>query len=92
METKHTPEDWIVSIAETKNRPVQIRNKDNKKIAWLYPNQELEANAKLIVAAPKLLVALNNAVIFLKCCPHLTEDQKPKGLESWERIINDAID
>jgi hypothetical protein len=48
------------------------------------------ANAKLIAAAPELFEALCYAIKFIELCPKLDEEDKPRGLEKWQGIINKA--
>lgn len=98
MRTEHTPGQWTLSkpsknyfnvtqgpkgfvIAEVTNQGV---------IQFLGNEKEAEANAKLITAAPELLKALNDAVKFINLCPHLSDDQRPKGLEKWEKLIEET--
>lgn len=57
--TKHTPGPWKYTISAKHNRP-QISGKDGHQICLLWRDGEMEANARLIAAAPELLEALKN--------------------------------
>ena len=67
METKHTPGPWM--IAESDERFVYALNEKgfNRFCAQVQDAHtdisELQANARLIAAAPELLEALNRAVM-----------------------------
>ncbi len=54
--------------------------------------EEQEANAKLIAAAPDLLEALCYAIRFIELCPKLEEEDRPRGLEKWQSIVNKATE
>lgn len=63
MSGKHTPGPWV------KDRHGQLRSPQGKQvgvwdagIAWVQRDEESEANARLIAAAPDLLEALKQAV------------------------------
>lgn len=95
METKHTKGPWVVSNSGGSVQRcgmvhpsiICILEKSPLKIS-----PEVEANAKLIAAAPELLKALQYAVKFIKLCPKITEEEQPQGLEKWERIIQKATE
>ena len=52
-------------------------------------DKERIANGFLASKSPELLKSLIDVVKFLNCCPHLTEGQKPKGLNNWIQLIDD---
>jgi arginyl-tRNA synthetase len=35
----------------------------------------------------ELLKALKNAVLFIKTCPRISNDQQPKGLDRWDELV-----
>jgi hypothetical protein len=65
------------------------------KIGRVYPvsmkdNKEMQANARLIAAAPKLLESLQSAIAFIKhnCAqPPIVTEQVAK----WEQIVYNAL-
>lgn len=86
MEHKNTPGPWE---AECRSGDwVVISARDKNAVAW--PNRprgnEVEANVRLIAAAPELLEALQDAVEYLKnhlpddmIAPHLSAIAKATG-------------
>jgi len=95
MKTKHTEGKWFtgnsggivkcekdfgyIIICTLANSPLEI-------------SREVKANARLIAAAPDLLRSLEYAIKFIRCCPKITEEEQPKGLEKWEEIIKKATE
>ena len=82
---KHTKGSWItkegqIYTEKTGETLALISYFDNE-------NEEHKANAKLMAAAPELLEALQYAIKFIKLCPKLKEEDKPRGLERWESVI-----
>ena len=85
---KHTNGTWTAKEG-------QIYTIETGKTLALIPyfdkdNEEQEANAKLMAAAPDLLKALQYAIKFIKLCPKLKEGGRPNGLDRWEQLIYDV--
>lgn len=85
MSTKHTPGPWNVSIAFAEDHPrIQIKS-DNEILkvgpangvavclAGYVQNEESQANAKLIAAAPELLEALKQIMQSEPLPKHLSD-------------------
>ena len=87
---KHTEGTWITKDG-------QIYPQETGKTLALIPyydkdNEEQEANAKLLAAAPDLLKALQYAIKFIKLCPKLKEGGRPNGLDRWEQLVYDVTE
>jgi hypothetical protein len=87
---KHTKGTWI-------GKEGAIYTEEKGKTLALIPyfddkNEEKTANLKLMAAAPELLTALQYAIKFIKLCPKLKEEDKPRGLERWENLIYEVVE
>ena len=86
MKTKHTKGEWELESTMYSNRTAinSLCNKDRHTVieSYVEDNNEQEANAKLIAAAPELLEALNNLIL---------ANTNNKG-ESVMRRIDEAIE
>lgn len=61
MKTKHTKEEWKISSVLSDRHQITILSKSRiiaEVVKWGDNKQEIEANAKLIAAAPELLEEL----------------------------------
>ena len=67
METKHTKGDWMYTKYSNDDIGVYSETGDGRDVALVrdYNNEETEANAKLIAAAPELLGCLSEMTDYL---------------------------
>ena len=87
MKTKHTPGPWTVENGKRARGYMTAVMRDGFAIADVpclrgdpYDDDEADANAHLIAAAPDLLAALQETLRALEC--HLDDDTKSHGLKS----------
>lgn len=68
MKTQHTEGEWIISVNDYEEFEVVLDDSEFGTciIASIEDQQEKEANAKLIAAAPELLEALKDILDFSK--------------------------
>lgn len=90
METKFTKGNWV-----NLNGVICLKHNIQKVIANTYANafgnEEKEANAKLITAAPEMISFLMEAEAWLSLNPHPTIEQISEFKESIREVIRKAI-
>lgn len=90
MNLKHTQGDWHIDTNENYVSKYRIyTDKDGSNVGWFDPDQETEqdaeANARLIAAAPFMLMALQEAAEH-----SVIYDTPPALIELFQYAINKA--
>ncbi len=91
MKTKHTPGPWFVTSNGTQGAiaaliSLDMNDDDLEYVCFIEDHGRKTANARLIAAAPDLLVALENIVEFAAQCASELDCRPQCVSHAWDTI------